>query len=98
LRVHPLSLPDALPISIREALRIPNSGRWCPQQEEKCRGYSCTAHGANAIGFDLPLRTLGDVPLPLRGAAMPFRLGGLNATARRADRKSTRLNSSHVKI
>src|SRR5690606_41516900 len=82
LPFSPLSLHDALPISSHR-------GRERPHRFLRGRSHGASAH--------LPARRKGS-----RAATRPPRRGGaarrLGMCGARQDRKSTRLNSSHVKI
>src|SRR5690606_41996804 len=96
--VHHLSLPDALPILQRHALT--GTGQTTDDDE---------AHATNRSVGDRPIgdvrvraaaayRHLRPKPLPVGSLAGRKVWVGRGSAAAAADRKSTRLNSSHVKI
>src|SRR5207249_10048294 len=86
-----LSLHDALPICLQGLVELPHVSRHDQQLSEREGAGADVAHADDQDGGGTERR---DEPHEQAVAALQQR----EADARRQDRKSTRLNSSHVSI
>src|SRR5690606_40580485 len=92
----PLSLHDALPICPRPA-RIPFEGRYVRLEPLDAVRHGDGLYAVSSVAdADQRFRWLGDYPPESRKAFQPWL--DKAAAGDDPDRKSTRLNSSHVKI
>src|SRR5690606_42013818 len=90
-----LSLHDALPISVRRAGRVPDA---CASGSHLRADLSAAADGAGPAQFGAGVRAGGDAGGGSHPPVLPAGLSRHAGVLVLSDRKSTRLNSSHVKI
>src|SRR5204862_7911105 len=83
--IYSLSLHDALPI-------------WCLRRRALAQGRFMDGGGAQALRRAAARRGALDPDAGDAGARRDARLGGTASSSTPKDRKSTRLNSSHVEI